>query len=113
MNILKTMTLSLILAVSLPAAADFNTVDLAYEIALSEFRMPTSNNSKLSFRECDDCVIHTYRVTIETQYLLNRTPMDLADFRKRLLTVRNRDEKLVIVMRNLESNTIISVTVSL
>ena len=113
MTTLKTMALSFILAISLPAVADFNTVNLAYEVALSEFRMPATSNSTLSFRECDGCVIQTYRVTNETQYVLNRTSIDLSDFRKLLSKVRDRDQKMVIVKRHVESDTIISVSVSL
>jgi hypothetical protein len=107
------MTFGLILAVSFPAAADFNTVDLAHEIALSEFQMPATSNGKLSFRECDGCVIQTYRVTNDTQYVLNRSSLELTEFRKQLLKIRNRNEEMVIVKRNLESDTIVSVSVSL
>jgi hypothetical protein len=113
MTILRTLIISIALAVSMTATADFNTVDQAHEVALSQFRMPTSSNGALSFRECAGCVAFTYRVTVSTQYLLNNSPLELADFRKALAKVQHRDREMIIVMRNLESDTITSVSVTL
>jgi len=113
MTILKTVTLSFILAISLPAVADFNTVEQAHEVALSDFRMPATGNGKLSFSECNGCVIQSYRVTNRTQYINNDKSMDLTEFRKLLTKARNRDKIMVVVLRHLESDTITSVSVSL
>ncbi len=109
----RTLILSIALVFSLPAGADFDTIDLAHEVALSEFRMPASSNGVLSFSECTGCVTHSYRVTSETRYLRNNSPMELSDFRKMLATVRNRNHEMIIVLRNLESDTITSVSITL
>jgi len=109
----RTLILSIALLFSLPVSADFETIDQAHEVALSEFRMPTSSSGMLSFRECSGCIAHSYRVTNATRYLRNNSPMELREFRKMLATVRNRDQEMIIVLRNLESDTITSVSITL
>ncbi len=113
MQIFKTILIGMIVFGSVPAAAEFTTVAPAYEISLEEFRLPTSPNSTLSFKRCATCDIQTVRVTNHTQYVLNKEQTKLSDFRRAIARVRDRSNKTIIVKHHLESDTVISVSISL
>lgn len=109
----KTFLLALLLGISLPVAAEFTTVSLAHEVALSNFRVPASQNSGVTFKTCDACDMQRSRVTVETQYVINSRPVSLKEFRKTIFTIQDRASETIIVLQHLESNTIVSVSVSL
>jgi hypothetical protein len=113
MNIRKSLICAL-LVVSLPAVADFtHTISMAYELALSDLRVPATPNSGLIFKECASCDMTTVRVTANTQYIINGKSMSLKDFRKAVFQVTKRDRTAVTVLHHLESDTIVSVTVKI
>ena len=112
MNI-RLILAALLLSVALPATADFEVVSLGREIALTNFRAPATQNSTLAFKECADCETISVRVTPSTQYVLNDKTVKLEKFRKALQQVQDRDEVLVIVVHHLESDTIVSVLVTI
>lgn len=99
------------LGMSIPTSGQI--VSLAYEVPLNEFRVPATTNSGASFRECSGCERHLVRVTAATQYVINGESLRLQAFREALMHARNRDDKTVIVMHHLESDTIESISVSL
>ncbi len=102
-----------LLSVSLPAAADFTTVAEAYELALSNVRVPATPSSGIIFRKCDDCELETIRVTPGTQYLVNRKPVTLKEFREHVFRVRDRVGTTVIVKHDFASDTVVTVSVIL
>ena len=55
-----------LLLLSFQASAEFTTVTRAYEIALSDFRVPATPSSGISFKVCADCEYITTRVTPRT-----------------------------------------------
>ena len=110
MHIQRLLVLA-ILGLSLSAAADFRTITEAYEVALSDLRLPGSENGKLTFRQCFDCDAQTLRVTVKTRYLINDRDFALAEFKKQLKLVRNRKNQNVAVLHHLESNTIEAIEV--
>lgn len=112
MHIRKLLALALI-GLSLSAAADFTTVTAAYEIALSDLRLPGSATGTVTFKECADCEAKTVRVTGQTNYIIDGRNLDLADFKVRIASIRNRKDETATVMHHLESNTIIAIKVSL
>jgi len=110
----KTTTLICALLVfSLPAAAEFTTVSQAYEIALSDFRVPATPNSGVIFKECEDCDMVTIRVTPDTQYIVNGKSTALKEFRKNVFNIHDRANETIIVLHHLESNTVVSVSVTI
>ena len=113
MHTLKKFSIGLLFFISLSAAAEFEPVTRAYEISLNEFRVPATANSALSFKQCASCDIETVRVTNRTQYIVNNKRIELLEFKKVISRVRDRDGKGIIVNRHLESDTIISVSISL
>lgn len=112
MNIKKLTAIALLgLGLSLTAAAQ--VVSQAYEVALSDFRAPTTANSSVAFKECDSCEQQLVRVTERTRYMLNGKAVRLDEFRKALSQVSHRSNIPVIVLHHLESDTIKSIAVSL
>ncbi len=102
-----------LLGLSLAAAADFRTITEAYEVALSDLRLPGSENGTLTFKQCADCEMQTLRVTGQTRYLINDGDFALAEFKEQLKRVRKQKNQNVSVLHHLESNTIKAVKVRL
>ena len=109
MHIRKLLALVLI-GLSLTATAQFTTITEAYEVAVSDMRLPRNTGGTLTFRQCADCEAQTLLVTSRTRYVVNDRDVELAEFKDRLASVRN---KAATVMHHLESNTITAVMVSL
>ena len=112
MHIRKLLVLVL-LGLSLSAVADFTTITEAYEVALSDLRLPRNEGGMLTLKQCSDCESQTLRVTGKTRYVLNDRDFALAEFREQLRRVRKRKDETATVMHHLESNTITAVMVSL
>lgn len=112
MKIKGILTLAL-WAIGLPAAAQFTTIAPAYEIALDNFRAPATQSGGLAFRRCDGCELQQLRVTPSTTYSVNGRAVLLKDFRKALRSAADRDAVTVIVQHHLESDTVVSVAVSI
>jgi hypothetical protein len=112
MKIKGLLTLALC-ALSVSAAAQFTTVAPAYEIALTNFRAPATQSGGLAFRRCDTCELQNLRVTPSTTYSINGEALILKDFRKALRRAGNRDAVTVVVKHDLETDTAVSVTVSI
>lgn len=110
---IKLFVAAMVLSLALPAAAEFEVVSLAHEIALSNFRAPTTYNGSLAFKECSECETKSVRVTPNTQYVLNDKAVPLEKFRQALQQVRDRDEVAIIVLHHLETDTVVSVSVTI
>ena len=111
MNIKKLLICTLLI-LSLPAAADFNTISKAYEVALSDFRVPATPSSGVQFKECAECDAQIIRVTPHTQYRINGKSVELKEFRKSVFQIRDRATTMVIVLHHLESDTVEAVSVT-
>lgn len=112
MNIKILLAVTLI-CLGLTAAAEDRIITLAYEITLSDFHAPVTQNGGVTFKECADCEQIRTRVTPATRYAINNKTVRLEDFRKAVGQVRDRDDHLVIVLHHLESDTIKSLNVSI
>ncbi len=110
MHIQRLLVLA-ILGLSISATADFRTITEAYEVDLSDLRLPRSENGKLTFKQCSDCEQETLRVTVQTRYLINDRDFTLVEFKKQLKRVRNRKDQSVAVLHHLESDTIKAIKV--
>ncbi len=112
MHIRKLLAI-VILGLGVSAAADFTTVTAAYEVAVSDLRLPRSTGGTLSFKECSDCAAQTLRVSGETRYVLNDRSYTLVEFTKQVKGVSNKKDETATVMHHLESNTITAIFISL
>ncbi len=109
----KIVITAIVLMLAIPAAADFVTSARAYELVLSDLTVPTSQNSRLMFRECDDCDSRSIRLTPNTQYKINGRSVRFDKFRETIRGVRNPDKAMTIVLHHLESDTVMSISVKL
>lgn len=110
----RTLTLVIgLLAFAMTAHAEFRTISQAYEIALSDFRVPATPSSAVIIKECAECDSRSIRVTPATRYELNGQTMELKDFRAGIFQVRDRASVILTVLHHLESNTVVAVSANL
>ena len=112
MHIRSYLALAL-LGLSLPAAADFSTVTQAYEVPLSELRLPGNAHGTLGFRLCSECTSQTVRVQSDTRYVLNGRTVTLGRFKSELGKIKRTRDVAATVLHHLESNVITGVKVRL
>jgi hypothetical protein len=112
-KIFKHILIGLLVVVSLPAAAEFTTITNAYEVRLSDFRAPASQNGMVAFKQCSGCELLTLSVTPDTRYVLNNKNVSLTEFRASLSTVRDRDRETLTVEHHLESDLVTAVSITL
>lgn len=110
---IRKILMGILLAASLPAAADFTVVAPAYELVLSNLVVPVTTTGTLSFRECNECEPKVVRLTRNTQFKVNGQSVELQEFRKIVFEVKDRSNKTVIVKHDLPSDTIVYVSVSI
>jgi len=110
---IRKLLIALLMSLSLSAMADFVTTELAYEVALSNLTTPVSSSGSLVFKECDDCDTMMIRMTGNTRFIVNGRTVELKEFRKQVFQVNDRRNVPVTVKHHLESDTIVSVSVSL
>lgn len=102
-----------ILGLSLTAAADFRTTMEVHEVQLAYLRLPASVSGTLSFSDCTDCNAQTIRVTAATRYTVNGKDVILADFRRAVAGIRDREFTIIDVFHDLETNTVVRVRAKL
>ena len=108
----KLILVAIVSALSAVASADFRTISRAYEASLDSFRLPVSTSGTLGFRECETCASVSLSVNNNTRYLINNESVDLKEFRRQLLLIRDRERQAVIVKHDLESGLVSSVSVN-
>lgn len=109
----RKLLILVLLGLSISATADLTTITAAYEVAVTDLRLPVSDNGTLTFKQCPDCDAQTLRVSGKTRYLLNERNVGLAEFKNQLRRVRNRRTEAATVMHHLKSNTITAISVNL
>lgn len=100
------------LAACLPAAADLTIVTRAVETSTAFISLPTSENSRLRFKPCDDCEFLEVQLTSATQYFLRGQQMLFVDFRKQFNSLRLSKEDYALVTFDTETNAVTSVRVA-
>jgi len=104
---------ALLILISVAAAAQFRTIELAHEVPLTEFVVPVTQNGTLTFRGCPDCEAFSSRLTPNTLYVINKQPVTLQEFRKQVTSVSDRNEYYLTVVQHLETNTVTKVSIKL
>jgi hypothetical protein len=103
----------LLLTIGLSANAEFRTITRAYEIALSDLRVPGTASGSLIFKKCADCDSQVILMSSRTQFIVNGESVGIKEFRKNVFRVRDRRREVIIVKHHLESDTITSLRVTL
>ncbi len=110
---LKVLMIAVLLSLALPAAADMKVVQKAYEVALSDMRLPRAVGGTIAFKECEDCDYRRYRVGADTRYQVNGKAVPLKEFRAAVALVEEPDQEAVTVLHHLERNQVTAVSVNL
>ena len=110
---LKVLITAALLSLALPAAADFKQIAEAYEVALSDLRLPRAHGGTIAFKECDTCEYRRIRVSSDIRYRLNGKDVSLKEFREAMATVEDRDSEAVAVLYHLERKQVTAVSVNL
>lgn len=97
------------LIVALPAAATFERVSLAYEVATRNFTPPATQSGGLVLRQCDTCTRQSIRVTPGTLYVLDGESLSLDKF-KEALQLSGSNPITLTVLHHLESDTVLRVS---
>ena len=109
----KTICAGLLLGLSFAASGEGRVISQAYEVPLSEFRAPATTNGGVTFKTCSTCAYITVRVGPGTTYTLDGDRIELEDLRGELQGIHDRDAVWVTVLRHLESDTVVSIAVTL
>ena len=109
----KLIMVAAILMMSLPAAADFQTVSLAHEVALKNLTVPTSLNDRILFKECDECETMAVRLTPDTSFVVNGRNVRFDKFRTIANQANSADLIPVTVLHHLESGTVVRLSLTL
>ena len=110
---LRILITAALLSLALPAGADFTVVQEAYEVALSNLRLPLSESGTVMFKECDSCDYVTLDVAADTVYRIDGQVLPFAKFRDTVARVPDRDHVPVTVLHHLERNEVTGISVSL
>jgi len=102
----------LLLVLALPAAAEFRTIERAYEVDFDTLRLPAAEGGTIAFKPCDECAYQTTRVTGSTRWILNGESMSLTRFREGIARYKDEDRKSVTVLHHLEDDRVTAVTVT-
>lgn len=108
---LKIVVTALVLSLALPAAAQFRTISEAYEVALSDIRLPQRSVGTIAYKKCAECTYETKRVNTSTVWEINGQSMAFEKFRSKTAAVDNRDRIAVTVLHHLETDRVKKVSV--
>jgi len=103
----------LLLALALPAAAEFRTVAEAYEIELSNLRLPQNAGGTIAYKTCDACAYQRTRVSQDTRWILNGRAMSLVKFRQGIAAIKDRNNRYVTVLHHLENDRVTKVKLTI
>ncbi len=98
-------------ALSLPSMAQFRTIAEAYEVRLSDLRLPQSEGGTVVYKTCDACAYESKLVSNDVQWILDGRILPLEDFLRDLATVTDRENTPVMVLHHLESDRVTRVSV--
>lgn len=110
---LKVLIAAALLSLVAPAAADMSIVQKAYEVRLSNLRLPRAEGGTVAFKECQTCDYVRMRVGADTRYQINGKTVPLKNFRAAMAAVEDRDKEAVTVLHHLKRNKVTVVSVSL
>jgi len=109
---LKLLIAAALLCLALPAAADFQTISRAYEVEPSNLTIPTSQNGRVLFKNCDECATRAVRLTPNTRFVVNGRSIRFEKFRRIANGIGNAEPELIGVLHHLESDTVVSLSLT-
>lgn len=110
---LRLFVTAMMLGLAMPASADYVTIEQAYEVALSEIRLPRGPMGTIAFKPCSTCSVETKRVDADTRWMINGKAVPLREFREATDQVADREKEAVTVLHHLEKDRVTAVSVYL
>ncbi len=108
---IRLFIIALLANLSFAASAENHIISQAYEVAVTDLRLPGNVVGSVSFKECDSCLEQTVRVTTETEYLLNNRTVSLKEFRVAVSSIADKQNNIATVIHHLDSDAIVAVHV--
>ena len=102
----------LMLAACLSANAELKTVSRAVETSTAYLSVPTSDNSRLRFKSCDDCELIEVRLTPETQFFMRGKRLPFAEFRTEFNNLARSKEDYALVTFDTKTSAVTSLRVA-
>ena len=109
---IKTIVAAFLLSLCISAAAQFQTVAEAYEVALNDIRLPQNEVGTIAFKQCGECSYETRRVNRDTIWEFNGDRMSLEKFRRNFASIDRSQNIPVQILYHLELNQVTRVWVA-
>ena len=106
---IRLIVVALMLCLAAPAFSQFRTIAEAYEVGISDVRLPQNEGGTIAFKKCGDCDYETRRVSRDVVWEFNGEGMSLEKFRRAFATVDRSRDIPVQVLHHLESNEVTKV----
>lgn len=107
---IKMIVTALLLGLAIPAAAEFVTIQAAYEIALDNVRLPHRESGTIAYRKCDDCPYETKRLGSDIAWHINGKNTTFKKFKAHVSELY-RDDEIITVLHHLERDQVTRVSV--
>lgn len=107
----KVLIAAILLALSLPVAAEWKSPQESHEARLSELRLPQNEAGTVGFKPCEECAYVVKRVDASTEWVLDGRKMSLKDFKRNLRRITDREGTPVTVVENFEVDRVTRVSV--
>lgn len=104
---------ALMTVIALPALADFERVSRAYELQPEQVNVPLSPSSSMFFKNCDGCETRSGQLTPKTRFSVDGKTVDFEEFCNAMRLAKQSEHSGIFLHHHLESNAIVSVSVSL
>jgi len=101
------------MALTAPALADIVQVSRAYELEPKLVNVPMSPSSSMLFSNCDGCETTSGQLNAQTRFSVDGKTVDFDELCDAIRLAKKSEGSGIIVLRHLESNAIVSVSVSL
>jgi len=101
------------MALTTGALADIVRVSRAYELEPKLVNVPMSPSSSMLFSNCDGCETTSGQLNAQTRFSVDGKTVDFDKFCDAIRLAKRSEGSGILVLHHLESNAIVSVSVSL
>ena len=107
----KVLIAAISLALPMSGVAQFRTIAEAYEVRLSDLRLPQSEGGTVAYKTCDACAYESKLVSSDVQWILDGRSLPFDEFRRNLAAVKDEENTSVTVLHHIESDRVTRVSV--
>ena len=101
------------MAFAAPALADFVRITRAYELEPELVVVPVTASSSMHFKNCDECETTSGQLNAQTRFSVDGKTVDFEEFCDAIGLAKQSEHSGIFLLHHLESNAIVSVSVSL